>query len=277
MAVPARRPARFFCVVAAFLAAFLVAGSCAAAPSSVAVPPSATAGKQRWVPAPRTTWQWQLSGTVDTTVNAQVYDIDGVDNSADVVAALHRAGREVVCYVNAGAAEDFRPDAAAFPPAVKGKNDGWPGEQWLDIRRQDILAPIMTARFRQCRDKGFDAIEADNADSYAEDTGFPLTGADQLSYNRMLAGIAHRLGLSIALKNDLEQVGDLVPDFDFSIDESCAEQGQCDLLVPFIRAGKAVFHVEYRLPNEQFCPETTALGFSSMRKNRSLDAARWPC
>ena len=182
----------------------------AAAPA----PPLSPAG--RWVPAPGTAWQWQLSGKVDTGVDVPVYDIDGVDNGSDVVGALHGAARKVICYVNVGAAEDFRPDAAAFPADVKGKTDGWPGERWLDIRRSDVLRPIMAVRFDTCRDKGFDAVEADNVEGYANDTGFPLTGADQLAYNRMLAALAHERRLSIGLKNDLGQIPDLLADFDFN-------------------------------------------------------------
>ena len=93
----------------------------------------------------------------------------------------------------------------------------------------------------------------------------------------MLSGLARGLGLSIGLKNDLDQVEDLLGDFDFSVDEQCAEFGECERLAPFVKAGKAVFHVEYNLEPTQFCAETTALGFSSMRKNRALDAPRWPC
>ena len=170
MALPARQPARLAHVLAGCALLTVLSGACAAA----AVPNTPKPGPPvsgRWQPAPGTTWQWQLSGKVDTGVDVGAYDIDGGDNGADVVATLHAAGRKVICYVNAGAAEDFRPDAAAFPPAVKGKNDGWAGEQWLDIRRLDILNPIMTARFKQCQAKGFDAIEADNVDGYAEDTG----------------------------------------------------------------------------------------------------------
>jgi hypothetical protein len=179
--------------------------------------------------------------------------------------------------VNAGAAEDFRPDYATFPAEVLGKTDGWPGERWLDIRRIDVLEPIMAARFDVCAQKGFDAVEADLVDGYSGDTGFPLTAADQLTYNRMLAGLAHHRGLSIGLKNDLGQIPDLVTEFDFAINEQCVEYQECDTLTPFIDAGKAVFHVEYNRPNAEFCPTTTALRFSSMRKNRQLDAPRWPC
>src|SRR3989442_9601529 len=63
-----------------------------------------------WRPTPGTTWQWQLQGTVDLSVEAQVYDID-VDNSGQVVAALHAKGRRVVCYFEAGTQENWRPDA----------------------------------------------------------------------------------------------------------------------------------------------------------------------
>jgi hypothetical protein len=215
---------------------------------------------------------------VDTSVDAQVYDIDAVENSASVVATLHAAGRKVVCYVNAGAVESYRADAGRFPAAVVGKPlTGWPGEHWLDVRRLDVLRLIMTDRFRACAAKGFDGVEADNVDAYANDSGFSLTAADQLAYNRMLASLAHADGLAIGLKNDLDQIPDLVGSFDFAVVEQCAEYGECDRLTPFIDAGKAVFEAEYNLAPAAFCPTTTALGLSAMRKNLSLDAARLPC
>ena len=43
----------------------------------------------------------------------------------------------------------------------------------------------MAARFDLCRQKGFDAVEPDLVDGYIQTTGFPLTAADQLTYNRM--------------------------------------------------------------------------------------------
>ena len=248
-------------------------GSSAPAPSSSARP----TGTAIWQPRPGLTWQWQLAGPVDTSVNAQVYDIDGTENSASVVAALHAAGRKVICYVNVGAYESFRPDAGRFPASMLGLSNGWPGERWLDIRQLQALRPIIAARFKACADKGFDGIEADNVDGYANTTGFPLTAADQLAFNRMVAEIAHADGLAIGLKNDLDQIPQLVSAFDFAVNEQCAEYSECDALKPFIAAGKAVFHVEYTLQLNAFCAQTTALGLSSMRKNTSLDAARWPC
>jgi hypothetical protein len=230
-----------------------------------------------WHPRPGLTWQYQLNEPVDTSVNAQVYDIDGTYNSAAVVATLHAAGRKVICYVNAGAYENFRPDAASFPKSLLGASDGWPGEQYLDIRQISVLRPIMAARFAVCAAKGFDAVEVDNVDGYEDDSGFPLTAAEQLTYNEMLAGLAHADGLAIGLKNDVDQASQLLPYFDFSIDEQCVEYDECSELVPFIQAGKAVFHVEYNLTLAQFCLQTDPLGFSSIRKNLALDAPRWPC
>ncbi|MFI5958733.1 endo alpha-1,4 polygalactosaminidase [Cryptosporangium sp. NPDC051539] len=228
------------------------------------------AGAAFWTPGPGTTWQWQLSGTVDQSVDVQVYDIDGFTNNAGVVASLHAAGRKVICYLNAGAAEDFRSDYRKFPAAVVGKGlDGWPGERWLDIRRWDVLQPIMAARFDVCRSKGFDAVEPDNVDGFANDSGFPLTAADQLRYNRRIAALAHSYGLSVGLKNDLEQVTDLVNDFQFAVNEECAAYGECDELTPFTDAGKAVFHVEY---SDEPCRKKIPPGFSSLRKNLELDA-----
>lgn len=230
-----------------------------------------------WQPAPRTSWQWQLTGTVDQSFEVRVYDIDGFENGATVVAALHAKGRKVICYLNVGAAETFRPDYAAFPTAVLGKGNGWDGERWLDIRQRSILLPIMAKRFDRCRANGFDAVEPDNVDAYANDSGFPLTAVEQLRYNRAIAKLAHDRGLSVGLKNDLGQIPQLVDDFQFAVDEQCAEFSECDDLVPFVRQRKAVFHVEYSLKTSAFCARTSALGFSSLRKNINLDARREAC
>jgi hypothetical protein len=231
-----------------------------------------------WRPAPHTTWQWQLDGAIDTSVDAQMFDVDLEDTSASTVAALHAKGARVVCYLSAGSLEDVRPDAAAFPAAVVGKPlDGWPHERWLDVRRLDVLGPIMRRRLDACRAKGFDGVEADNVDAYQNDAGFPLSAADQLRYNRFLAAAAHARGLSIGLKNDLDQVAALEPDFDWALDEECFRYDECGALMPFVRAGKAVFQVEYDVPVEQFCAKANAVGFMSMRKGLDLDAPRSAC
>jgi hypothetical protein len=232
----------------------------------------------RWAPAPGTTWQWQLTVPVDLSVEAEVYDIDGFDNSAGVVARLHASGRKAICYIDAGAYEDYRPDAFRFPASVLGKpNPLWEGERWLDIRRLDVLAPIMRARLDMCRRKGFDGVELDEIDGWSNDTGFPLTAADQLRYNRFLAREVRARGMAAGLKNDLEQIPELVGSFDFAIDEECYQYRECSALKPFVAAGKAVFHTEYRRAPKDFCPVATELGLSSMQKRLELGAWRIYC
>jgi hypothetical protein len=254
----------------------------ASAPGPTASPPTSPPASPgptpaRWRPPAGIPWQWQLSGTVDTSVDVPVYDIDGFENSAEVVGRLHAAGRKVICYINVGAWESFRPDSKDFPASVRGDGDGWEGERWLDIRRTDVLRPLMAARFDMCRKKGFDAVEPDLLDGYANTTGFPLTAAQQLTFNRMIAGLAHERGLAVGLKNDVDQVATLVKDFDFAVNEECAQYKECDRLTPFIAADKPVFHVEYRLKTGQFCAQARRLGLSSMVKRLSLDAWRDPC
>jgi hypothetical protein len=227
----------------------------------------------RWRPAPMLRWQMQFTGAIDLNVPADVFDLDLFETSAATVARLHRRGRRAVCYINAGAWENWRPDAADFPPAVRGKPlEGWPGERWFDIRRLDILAPLLRQRVALCRQRGFDGIEFDNVNGYTNDTGFPLTAADQLRFNRWLARVAHRAGLAVGLKNDLEQVRALEPDFDFAINESCWTFRECGLLRPFREAGKAVLVIEYEAAPAQFCPTVSALRFVGIRKNLELDA-----
>ncbi len=244
--------------------------------------PSETPAPSWWHPSIGTTWQWDLGeAPVDQSFNVNMYDIDLFDNEARVVADLHAAGRKVVCYISVGSWEDWRPDRDQFPAAVIGKAyEGWEGEKWLDIHQIDLLAPIMRARFDQCTAKGFDGVEADNVDSYTNDTGFPLTYEDQLKYNIWLANEAHARGLSIGLKNDSEQVADLLSYFDGAMTEDCFDEGWCKQMSPFIAAGKPVFAAEYTdtgITLDQFCPLAKTLQFSVIFKNRNLVAYRETC
>src|SRR4051794_10561576 len=101
------------------------------------------AGLAWWQPPAGPTFYWQPPGTLHTSVPASVYDVDGFETTAAEVAALHADGRHVVCYVDVGTAEDFRPDYSSFPSSVLGRKNGWPGERWLDIRRTQTVEPIM--------------------------------------------------------------------------------------------------------------------------------------
>ncbi|MER7500297.1 endo alpha-1,4 polygalactosaminidase [Nonomuraea pusilla] len=299
---------RFLTAIAAACA--LLAAGLGAAPPAAASPASSTASSSAaassaaasqadlpapvacagcWRPALNTSWQWQLSTVpAEPFLDVVMYDIDGFNATAATVRRLHetKAGRKVVCYLSAGSYEDWRPDAGAFPASVLGKPlDGWEGERWLDIRRYDgELGQIMRARLDMCKAKGFDAVEFDNVDGHTNDTGFPLTADDQLRYNAWLANEAHRRGLSAGLKNDIPQIPRLLPYFDWALNEQCWQYKECTTAQngdygydQFVRAGKAVFTVEYKLSTSQFCSKSNAQNFNSLKKRLELDAYRVAC
>lgn len=223
-------------------------------------------------------WQIQYTGTLQIDVNVDVFNVDLFDTPSETIALLRRRGVFVMCYFSAGSYEDWRPDAALFPPAVLGNEmAGWPGEKWLDIRQIDVLAPIMQARLELAVSKGCDGVDPDNVNGYANDTGFPLTAADQEHYNIFLAEAAHQRGLLIGLKNDLDQIPVLVSHFDWALNEECFSYHECDLLLPFLHAGKPVFVIEYELEPAVFCPQALAMNVNALHKHWQLDAYRVDC
>jgi hypothetical protein len=229
-----------------------------------------------WHPHPGTTWQWQLSGVVDTTVDAAVYDIDLFTNDAAVMKALHDAGRSVICYFSAGSYEPDRPDSALLALTGLGNTlDGWPMEKWLDVRSPSVR-DIMRARLDTAVAKHCDGVEPDNVDGYDNDNGLGLTEADQLDYDAFIATEAHARGLSVGLKNALGLVPALVAKFDWALNEECLKYTECDALAPFTNAGKAVFHCEYAATITGICDQNPP-GFSTIVKHLSLDAWRLAC
>jgi hypothetical protein len=180
--------------------------------------------------------------------------------------------------VSAGSYESWRPDASAYPAVVLGRGNGWPGEKWVDIRRLDVLVPILDARVGACAAAGFDAVEFDNVDGAFNRTGFTLSAADQVRFNRALADLAHGHGLSVGLKNDLAQLTPLFAWFDFAINEQCSQYAECSLYDPWTDAGKHVVQVEYSAALGAFCPDAIAHGRSAIKKDLALEATPYtPC
>jgi hypothetical protein len=240
--------------------------------------PDAGPAGQVWQPTPGTTWQWQLTGTIDTSVDVQMYDIDLFTTPQATIDTLHAAGRVVICYFSAGSYEPDRPDSNDFPAAALGSVlDGWPDEKWLDVRRADVRT-IMAARLDRAAAAHCDGVEPDNVDGFANGNGLGLTAADQLDYNRFIAGEAHARGLSVGLKNDLGQVPDLVADFDWSLNEQCHEYTECDTLAPFIAANRAVFNAEYvENAMSAVCADAQANHLSTIFKQLDLGVYRVAC
>ena len=192
-----------------------------------------------------TTWYWQLQGTLRTDVPAELYDIDLFDTSQQQIEDLKSKGKIVICYFSAGTYEDWRPDASEFDPSDLGNTlSNYPDERWLNINSPKVRE-IMKKRLDLAKTKGCDGVEPDNVDAYLHDTGFNITAKDQFNYNRFIAIEAKKRGLLVGLKNDLDQVKELVDYFDFAVNEQCHEYGECDKLMPFIQENKPVFNAEY--------------------------------
>ncbi len=228
-----------------------------------------------WRPKAGLSWQWQLTGKLDLDLQTDVIDID--QHVGRSVVDYHQGkDTKVICYISVGSYENWRPDADQFPKEVLGnKYEGWSGEWWLDIRRIDLLAPIMLARLDECADKGFDAVEPDNMEVYTNDTGFPLTYEDQLRYALWLAEESHKRGLAIGQKNAPDQTKDLLDVYDFAITEDAFYYDWAEDMLPYIQAGKPVFAAEYTdLPGDfaTFCQKSQELGFSTILKHRDLGA-----
>jgi hypothetical protein len=215
-------------------------------PISTPTPSPSASAASWWRPAATTTWQWQLTGTLDTRYAVAAYDVDLFDTPATTIAGLHSAGRRVICYFSAGSSENWRADDGQFAAADRGSPlDGWVGERWLAVT-SDNVRRVIAGRLDLARSKGCDGVEPDNVDGYANKNGLNITAAQQLDYNRFLSTQAHARGLAIGLKNDLDQIAALAPAFDFAVNEQCHEYDECDELAPFVVAAKPVFVAEYK-------------------------------
>ena len=294
-----------------FVLGLIIAGSIAPGGVAQAVPPapSPCTGTPCWHPALASRWQYQLQGvaayastgginvnissvpfTGGAAVRPSVFDIDlyvdpavagnNTTFNTAAVSAIHANGAKAICYVSAGTFEPWRPDVASYPESIKGRAvGGFKNEKWVDIRQTSILLPIMDARVAKCQQAGFDGVEWDTVDGYTNRTGFPLTASDQLFYNASLANLAHSYGLTVALKNDVEQLPDLGPYFDYAVNEQCQQYSECDgYTTYFISQGKTVFQVEYKLGLTKFCPQANTANRNAIKQTYDLFDTPWtPC
>jgi hypothetical protein len=248
-----------------------------------------------------------ISGTPFTgggTVQPTVFDIDFQTDGActggtitqentgavNAIHALQGGTGRAICYIDAGGAESFRPDF----PAYQAFNDncggclfgrpigGFRNEFWLNInndrgQRTFILGQI-GARLDRCVADRFDGVEMDVVDAWSNRTGLTITPDTQLLFNTALANLAHSKGLTVALKNDVEQIPDLAPYFDYAINEQCQQYSECGNYTTYFAPTKAVFQVEYKLSTSKFCPPANAANRNAIVKTFDLFDLPWtPC
>lgn len=247
---------------------------------------SSASSSTGWL-TPTTTWQWQIQGAVDRTVDAEMFDIDLFDArpgqiNGGAIAALHASGKKVLCYMDSGAWESYRPDANQFPASVIGNSTGWNGERWLDIRRSawPLFAHIIWARFDLAVSLGCDGVEPDQNNPVGNNPGFPITYADEKAWYLEVARQARLRGLTVVQKNGIELLPDaeLVAAHDGMLNEECWQYKECDDgLQAYVQAGKWVGEVEYKGQTSRFCPKLQVRGFMAMKKKLSLYAYREKC
>ncbi len=252
-------------------------------------------------------WQWELShplnlsnprdmGTDDTLPDGRpaprpvIYDIDGIINPASTVAALHRTGARVVCYVEVGAAGNYYSAGEEAQPTtyfeqlrqagVFGRRVPHYPERYLDIRSPSTVRIVEDMIRQQCAAKGFDAVETDIDEEYNDPSGLPLTRSIEESYMTTLADDLHGLGLGWWIKNPDDTgdsyASDMYPLADAVLTEQCNQYSSCGLLSAYV-GHKAVFDAEYHLRTSAFCAEDDAVGFNGARFPLALDGPRHPC
>ena len=162
----------------------------------------------------------------------------------------------------------------------------WPGERWLDTRSPNVRE-IMRGRLDLAR-----LPRAAMASSPT--TSMPICSTRGSSWMRRLNSTSiasspprHTGAASPAgLKNDLDQIPELVTDFDFAVNEQCFEYTECEPYADFVMAGKPVFNAEYaehyRLnehgERDALCRSARAAGMRTLVLARDLDdSLRFAC
>ena len=215
-------------------ATLLVAMSLPAAAQGIALPP---AGAQ---------YDSQLGGAYAPPSGTRIVSRDREESPA--------SGLYNICYVNAFQTQPQESNwwIANHPSLLLQRNGqyigdpNWPGEILLDTstpaKRTELLA-IVCGWIELCARDGYDAIEADNLDTYSRSDG-ALSTDDNLAFAAELIARAHGLGLAFGQKNSAEMGhrGKAVG-FDFAIVESCQVYDECDDYTSVF--GANVIEIEY--------------------------------
>lgn len=252
------------------------------------------------------TWQWEIGdalnlndatemGTNDTLPNGsaapapKVFDIDGIDNPASTVSALHAKGDHVICYMEVGTAGNYGGAYTTYYNEFAAAGDlgsslsGYP-EKFLNINSASTVSIVESIINQQCNAKGFDAVETDLDETFNNNegsSGFTITQANEESYLTTLANYMHRLGLGWIAKNvddtgSQSFVNDMMNIADGAITEQCNQYSTCSLYKPF-EGKKAIFNAEYSGSTASFCPADIAADINGALFNVNLNGPRSPC
>lgn len=153
-----------------------------------------------WQPAEDTDWMWELGQPLNTSNtrlmgtavtawngdtppgdNPTLYDIDGIENPASTVTALHSISDHVVCYIEVGTAGNYYTAKQEGIPVtyydqVKQAGDlgeklkGYP-EHFININAPSAVSIIEAMIAQQCSAKDFDGVETDLDETFGGNEG----------------------------------------------------------------------------------------------------------
>lgn len=255
------------------------AGATSAAGVASTAGAGATPGGTSVRPASDVSWQIQLSGKFDASVDVALYyvDLDNLTNAE--LLTLRNAGRHVACYLSAGTYEPWRTDAASFPEEVLGNAlSEYPNERWLDVLSSAVRS-LMSGRIERMQSAGCSSVVVANVTTSGEDSGFDMTVAEQSSYLLSLSDEIHQRGLLAGLATAEDRLALMEPNFDWAYAQSCWVAAQCSAYASFVAASKAVLAVEIgdSATSAALCRGVLGSGINLLVKSQDLGASRIAC
>ncbi|MGW1604147.1 endo alpha-1,4 polygalactosaminidase [Streptomyces eurythermus] len=172
-------------------------------------------------------FDYQIGGAYPPPKGVRVVSRDRSDSPAP--------GLYNICYVNAFQAQPA--ERSSWPADLllrdgRGRlviDEDW-DEPLLDIRtpaKRERVAKRVNGWIDGCADKGFDAVEPDNYDSYTRSDGL-LTPSDATTFMALLSRHAHARHLAIAQKNTAELAARRErAGLDFAVAEECGQYDEC--------------------------------------------------
>ncbi|WP_022903199.1 endo alpha-1,4 polygalactosaminidase [Curtobacterium sp. B8] len=189
-------------------------------------------------------------------------------------------GTYSICYVNGF---QTQPEDAAMwkrdhPTAILRDRKGtpvsdpdWPDEMLLDTTtgaKRATIVRVLTKTVARCAERGFDAVEFDNLDSWTRSKG-KLTRSGNLALAAALVRVGHGKQLAVGQKNtpQLGASGRKQTGFDFVVAEECFVYQECGAYTKAY--GKRVIDVEYtdnsRRPWSRVCASTKRPAMTILR------------
>lgn len=219
-------------------------------PASASPRPSASPeapGPELRLPPPGAVVDYQLGGGYRPAA--------GVGGVVRDVTDVPATGLWSACYVNGfqtqpgdrGGWLDEHPDLVLRDAQGDPVSDpGWPDEMLLDTsteKKRAAIATIVGEQITRCAERGFDAVELDNLDSWTRSHG-RLTRTAAVDLAARLVAVGHAAGLAVAQKNasELRAQGRNRAGFDFAVTEECLRYDEC---AAYTEVYPVVLDVEY--------------------------------